>query len=413
MTVTLETTTGPANLLEREDYATTAFACNNDALLEPVVVIAADSGLLGNGTTPDALAVQISAQSGNAISINPDSDLNPGLYVQEACTQILAETPQALPAFLVGYDTGLCPSRLNVSANAVLFGDPANSKKVHEDALNFKYEPSLNSLVVGSNLAFSGLNAFASGDNNAITGLNSIASGFGNTASGINSHAFGAGCTASGLSAFAGGTTCVVSGDNSSSSGENNTADGVDVLVSGFGNVAHGACSVASGSGCTSDGTNSHVFGSSCEANFDGTYAGGNTAIADNLDAFAHGVSVTASGIISGAFGIGTTAQGYCQVTQGSYNVPSGTAGSLVFSDFMHIWGNGDSITPSNAFALRYDGITQWTSPVTTQADNTAAIAALAALTLTNLAIGALAFVDVAGVPSWFKYNGTVWTFAF
>lgn len=64
-----------------------------------------------------------------------------------------------------------------------------------------------------------------------------------------------------------------------------------------------------------------------------------------------------------------------------------------------------------NGFAPMSNGIQQWSSPIPPQVDNTAAITALGALDNSGLSAGALAYVLVNGIPSWFAYNGLVWIF--
>jgi len=77
MTVSLNTTTGTATVLERGDFATTAFICDG-GLLEPTVNHT--TSIVGNGSTTDPLAVFISADAGNDIVFGSDG----GIYVDVA-----------------------------------------------------------------------------------------------------------------------------------------------------------------------------------------------------------------------------------------------------------------------------------------------------------------------------------------
>jgi len=75
---------------------------------------------------------------------------------------------------------------------------------------------------------------------------------------------------------------------------------------------------------------------------------------------FAIGNNNTSSGQYSTAMGRYTTAQAYNSFVIGRYNVISGTTGSWVDDEPLFVVGNGDnSSSPSNAFSVRKDGITE------------------------------------------------------
>ena len=164
----------------------------------------------------------------------------------------------------------------------------------------------------------------------------SVATGYNTTASGKASYGEGNITKALGNNSHAEGNSTNASGDDSHAEGCMTSASGDNSHAEGYKTVASGSISHAEGNTTTSSGNYSHAEGTE-------TTASGYTSHAEGHGTTAHGEN-------SHAEGQGTTAHGVNQHVEGKYNIED-TKGKYV-----HIVGNGDSYTKSNAHTLDWNG---------------------------------------------------------
>lgn len=267
-------------------------------------------------------------------------------------------------------------------------------------------ENSLNNLIAGTdNVSTLVTHSSIVGFTNIVTGFAQNVSGQNNTVTGFNN-------------IVAGNTNEVV--DNGNNYGSN--------LLIGTTNIIDADNSVVSGiSNAVNDCVNSTITGFFHAVTGDSLFATGANNEVTNRNTTCNvltGRYNTIDGSFATTLGTHNKANSNNQVVQGSNAVTQGTTrnlipGAFTSSDSMHIWGNGLSdgggtaLTPHNAHSLRWDGIHQYYTVTADQTSNANAIAALAALGGTNLAVGALAMNTVNGLPVWFKYSGATWSLAF
>ena len=139
------------------------------------------------------------------------------------------------------------------------------------------------------------------------------------------------------------GDYSVAIGYNTTASGEYSHAEGC--MTSASGNQSH-----AEGNVTTASGSISHAEGYSTTSSGNYSHAEGNATTASGYNSHAEGHETTAHGENSHAEGHGTTAHGGNQHVEGKYNIED-TKGKYV-----HIVGNGDSYTRSNAHTLDWNG---------------------------------------------------------
>ena len=163
----------------------------------------------------------------------------------------------------------------------------------------------------------------------------------------------------SSLKAFTFGTRRI-SGDvglMSSSMGDNLEASGYASHAEGFMTYAKGRSSHAEGDVTHAEGTASHAEGMSTHATGNESHAEGWGTYATGYSAHAEGYGTHADGEASHAGGAYTHATHYAQTVIGTYNEddPS-TDPANVKGRYAFILGNGNSITPSNALTIKWNG---------------------------------------------------------
>lgn len=437
-------------------FVETSLTANN-TLSDSIDVTA---GATGSGHTGVNAKVVVSPVSANAISVF--SGANRGVAVTP-CTlgsAINTRTSVTLPAEMLVVKNG-CLDKAATADYQVIFGETGGF--IQQDARFFFNNDTgsfgasgANPTPSGGNSAVvGGVNGTASGTSSVVIGgsANSAAGSTAAVVGGLSNNSAGdygivlggiSNVTATGTN---GGSSAIVGGLNNNSgnaewslvTGQNNTLTGNGngspnrSIVGGFGNSLTGAAGdniVGGVNNMLQDGAylnlvagdNHQVSGfRNLVAGTANNVSGSNGACAIGL-----GNEVSASG--ASAIGYGLVSRSAFLNCVGGYNLDLPQLGALspVGTDYVHVIGNGDnapSIQRSNAIAVRKDGIQQWWITVDNNnnpnklpqyPDNASAIAGLAiSATTTNLFFGALAMVDVAGVPTWFKYDGTNWLFAF
>lgn len=251
-----------------------------------------------------------------------------------------------------------------------------------------------------------------SSTNSSATGLNSaaIASNLASTASGAQSAVIASqGSTASGRWALATNLLTNATGDRSFASGSQTTASGIASFVGGF-------SSVASGTGAVAFGTSNQSL-----ANI-GFIAGGegNVINATGQSSFIAGQDNVVNDRLGSALGLGLIQDVYDGVVVGRYNDPvnaGGPVNAVDFFDYIFVVGTGNTDADRfNGFAVRQDHtfhFEEWKTSVGPYPDNAAAIASLNGSLTAPLSPGDLRMVLVAGVPTYFKYDGAGFVFAF
>lgn len=115
-------------------------------------------------------------------------------------------------------------------------------------------------------------------------------------------------------------------------------------------NTEIGNYSFAEGNVATASGMCSHAEGQSTTASGIYSHAEGGGTTASSEASHAEGYSTIASGKFSHAEGSLTKASGRCQHVQGMNNIEDSE------NKYLHIVGNGDTSTPSNAHTIDWDG---------------------------------------------------------
>lgn len=196
------------------------------------------------------------------------------------------------------------------------------------------------SLAFGLGCLSSGLGSLALGANNISSGHFSIALGNRTTASGFGATSLGSGSLSFGDNAFAAGDSCVASGYGSVAMGESAEAVKDYAIAMGLNPTASGNASIALGTTTVASGEYSFAAGADTKALGFHSVALGGTAIGDH----------------SFAIGIGTVAQSFGSLVLGRYNAPLGVNSDWVPGDPVLTIGNGDLVTPSNAFIVYKNG---------------------------------------------------------
>lgn len=303
--------------------------------------------------------------------------------------------PAALAAPLVGLDGSNCLSRLTVSGGAILFGLNAGGGNVTEDPSHFRYDSTRNNLYVGdttSGNATNGLTIGANCVNNATDG--SLLGGTGNT---LN------------------GTRGMIGG------GQNNTVTPAFAsILMGSGNTI-GIDAEYSIIGSAQD---SQIQFNSPQASHHSAILSGFTCIVSRpYGLIGNGYLNEANAFLATVVnGVGLGANANCQVVIGTYNARQGTNLNVLgygqVNDHAFILGNGiNSLSRSNAFALRFDGVVQFypnqTVPSALDASQaiTALTASLGTTSGTNIYPGCctLVLLTSTGAYSLFFFDGLVW----
>jgi len=109
MTITLNTTTGSTQVLERGDFAVTAMICNAGGSLEPTIQKLVS--LTGNGSTANPLGVRLSSTAGNDLTID-----GTGLFYNQ--TPIVATDSTSIDFTTSGVDGHNITAVVKLSATA-------------------------------------------------------------------------------------------------------------------------------------------------------------------------------------------------------------------------------------------------------------------------------------------------------
>lgn len=156
--------------------------------------------------------------------------------------------------------------------------------------------------------------------------------------------------TASGMGSVASGVDTIANEQYSHSEGKKTIASGIASHAEGYDTVAQGKYSHAEGVSTTAIGNYSHAEGESTAALGGDSHAEGNSTTAQGAYSHAEGYNTFANGGSSHTEGYCTTASSEYQHVQGKYNIkdPNGI--------YQFIIGNGWYNSPSNAFAVKWDG---------------------------------------------------------
>ncbi len=143
------------------------------------------------------------------------------------------------------------------------------------------------------------------------------------------------------------------------------TAEGKDTTASntyghaeGCGTTASGGYSHAEGQSTTASGGWSHAEGIDTIASGTHSHAEGQDCKAQGFNSHAEGYDSVASGESSHAEGYGTIAAGSSQHAQGHFNVGDTSGSAFGTQGTAFIIGNGSTTAKSNAFRVRFDGVT-------------------------------------------------------
>jgi hypothetical protein len=238
---------------------------------------------------------------------------------------------------------------------------------------------------------------------NTTVGTGSVAFGDNVTASGNYSQTFGKGSVASGLYSFAEGYNVTASSSSSHAEGQSTKATGLNSHAEGFNTIASASSAHAEGGSTVASNGSAHAEGAATVASGDrGSHAEGEYSKATGIASHAEGSYTEANGYGSHAEGLNTVANARGSHVEGMSNVPDSyydyeewvpgkqyevgdkvtrtyapdnvqgfictvannestwgfqywknTMGTMHYA---HIVGNGEYNSPSNAYALDWEG---------------------------------------------------------
>lgn len=347
--------------LATEDHPGAVHPWIGDSIDQPVWMNAADGALYTRSNTYQLPVASVTTLGGvkpvaktTSMTQSVGVDGQGKLYTQPCGIAPIAKTATMTQQVGVGTDRALytTPYTLPI-ANASKLGGVKPVAKTTEMTEDVGIDSAGKLYAKKSGVGQSvGNNAeiFNNYSSNEATGEYSHAEGTGTTASGDRSHAEGGGTTASGERSHAEGQSTTASGSGSHAEGNGTTASAAYSHAEGLMTTASGQAAHAEGAMTEATKASSHAEGNACKATASAAHAEGDSSQASGTGSHAEGVSSQASGYGSHAEGEGTLASSRCQHVQGFFNVED--AEQL----YLHIVGNGDSETRSNAHTLDQHG---------------------------------------------------------
>lgn len=359
-----------------------------------VTLSASDVGALAS-TTKYAGSSSANGAASTALRLNNTSkvgDTNkPVYFTADGVPSAISYTiDKSVPSNAVFTDTNNAVTQTADTTNSnfeVLFSGTADNTTRTEGAkkaTTLRFNPSLGSLMEGSDTVATGSTAHAEGYKTTASGNRSHAEGYYTSASGLVSHAEGYYTTADGSShaegeytkaigdvgAHAEGRDTIASGESAHAEGRKTTAcgqwashaEGIKTCASGSGSHAEGGWMDANGqaeyNGGKALGNASHAEGSGTTAYGLGSHAEGYNTAAIEAGDHAEGLTTCASGGGSHAEGDGTRAQGYMAHAEGKSTTAYGTAshagGCYTYAkgDFQTVIGKYNSPNTTDAFQI-------------------------------------------------------------
>lgn len=323
---------------------------------------------LATVTEPGAVHPWINNEYGQDVWMNPE---NGELYTYNNSYTLPVATANTLGGVKPVTKTGDMTQEVGVDNAGKLYVQRgvgyfagSNGSEIFNDYVNNAVAWSDYAHAEGSYTSATGDYSHAEGYHTAASGECSHAEGFYTSATGDYSHAEGGSTEASERYSHAEGNTTKASGFSSHAEGQRSEASGNTSHAEGQDAKATGACSHAEGSYTEAYGSHSHAEGYSTKslgsfahteglnttASGQAAHAEGDSSQASGTGSHAEGVSSKASGYGSHAEGEGTLASSRGQHVQGFFNVED--AKQL----YLHIVGNGDAETRSNAHTLDQHG---------------------------------------------------------
>lgn len=186
---------------------------------------------------------------------------------------------------------------------------------------------------------------------------------------------------ATGQYSHAEGDCTVARGKYSHAEGQGTKAVGEASHTEGQETKASGTCSHAEGSNVTASGTCSHAEGEYTVAGGKYSHAEGRSTTSNGESSHSEGLDTSASGACSHAEGQRTEAKGYASHSEGYYTVAAGEyqhvqgKNNIIDNEnkYVHIVGNGDYSTKSNAHTLDWDGNAWFAGKISQEATPTEA----------------------------------------
>jgi len=174
-----------------------------------------------------------------------------------------------------------------------------------------------------------------------------------NVATGYFSHAEGTGTSAIGMGSHTEGRITLANKQYAHAEGQGTTASGMHSHTEGIWTLTSGECSHAEGGGHIDFDTREVIPVAALGA---WSHAEGGSTTARGECTHSEGVGTVAFGNNSHAQNNHTMAQGQDQTVIGKYNIAQGNPTSASNTDYAFIIGNGTNVTPSNAFAVQWNG---------------------------------------------------------